>query len=55
MFVASREEKAHTDLEICSPDSPLGRALMGQTAPATVSYELPNGRSMQVKLVQVHD
>jgi len=55
MFVASREEKAHTDLEICSPDSPLGRALMGKTAPATVSYELPNGRSMEVKLVQVHD
>jgi transcription elongation factor GreA len=55
MYVASREEKAHTDLEICSPDSPLGRALMGKTAPTTVSYELPNGRSMEVTLVEVHD
>lgn len=54
MYVASREEKAHTDLEICSPESPLGRALMGRTAPAEVSYELPNGRTMQITLVQVH-
>lgn len=55
MYVASREEKAHTDLEICSPDSPLGKALMGKVAPATVSYELPNGRTMEVTLVEVHD
>jgi transcription elongation factor GreA len=55
MYVASREEKAHTDLEICSPDSPLGKALFGKQAPATVSYELPNGRTMEVKLLAVHD
>lgn len=55
MYVASREEKAHTDLEICSPDSPLGKALMGQTAGTEVSYELPNGRSMSVKIIEVHD
>ena len=55
MLVASREEKAHTDLEICSPDSPLGRALLGQHAGAEVSYELPNGRTMAVKVVEVHD
>ena len=55
MYVASREEKAHTDLEICSPESPLGKALMGQTAGTEVSYELPNGRSMSVKIVEVHD
>lgn len=55
MYVASREEKAHTDLEICSPESPLGRALMGQTAGSEVSYELPNGRSMSVKIIEVHD
>jgi transcription elongation factor GreA len=55
MLVASREEKAHTDLEVCSPDSPLGRALMGRMAGATVSYELPNGRTMEVTLVEVHD
>jgi transcription elongation factor GreA len=55
MYVASREEKAHTDLEICSPDSPLGKALMGQVADSSVSYELPNGRTMQVRIVEVHD
>ncbi len=55
MYVASREAKAHTDLEICSPDSPLGKALMGQTAGTEVSYDLPNGRSMSVKIIEVHD
>lgn len=55
MYVASREEKAHTDLEICSPDSPLGKALLGKHAGAEVTYELPNGRSMSVKVVEVHD
>ena len=55
MYVASREEKAHTDLEICSPESPLGKALMGKVAPATVAYDLPNGRTMEVTLVEVHD
>ncbi|HQR79431.1 MAG TPA: transcription elongation factor GreA [Actinomycetota bacterium] len=55
MLVASREEKAHTDLEICSPDSPLGKALLGGHAGAEVTYQLPNGRSMTVTLVEVHD
>ena len=55
MLVASREEKSHTDLEICSPESPLGQALLGQHAGATVSYDLPNGRAMAVKIVEVHD
>jgi transcription elongation factor GreA len=55
MLVASREEKAHTDLEICSPESPLGRALLGKHAGAQLSYELPTGRSMKITLVEVHD
>lgn len=55
MLVASREEKAHTDLEICSPDSPLGKALLGQQAGAEVTYPLPNGRTMTVTIVEVHD
>jgi transcription elongation factor GreA len=55
MLVASREEMAHTDLEVCSPDSPLGRALMGQSSGTSVAYELPNGRTMEVTLVEVHD
>jgi transcription elongation factor GreA len=55
MFVASREEKAHTELEICSPDSPLGKALLGLHAGAEASYELPNGRTMSVTVVEVHD
>ncbi|MCU0279612.1 MAG: transcription elongation factor GreA [Candidatus Nanopelagicales bacterium] len=55
MLVASREEKAHTDLEICSPDSPLGKALLGQHSGTKVAYELPNGRNMEVTLVEVHD
>lgn len=55
MLLASREEKGHTDLEICSPTSPLGKALMGQPADSAISYDLPNGRSVQVHLVHVEN
>jgi transcription elongation factor GreA len=50
-LLGSREEGAHGDLEVYSPNSPLGSALLGAKAGETVSYDLPDGGSMEVTLV----
>lgn len=50
-LLGSREEGAHGDLEVYSPNSPLGSALLGAKAGDTVSYALPDGGSMAVTLV----
>ena len=54
MLVASREEKEHTDLEIC-PRTHRSVGPCWKHAGAEVSYDLPNGRTMKVKIVEVHD
>ncbi len=53
-LLASREEAKHNDdLQVASPASPLGAALMGSTAGDTVSYTLPNGKELTVEVVTV--
>jgi transcription elongation factor GreA len=53
-LLASREEAAHvTDVEVISPSSPLGGALLGAQEGTSVSYSLPNGRTTQVEVVDV--
>ena len=52
-LLASREEAGHSDISVFSPSSPIGQALLGSVAGDTVSYELPNGRSMSVYVVAV--
>ena len=53
-LLASREEAKHNDdLQVASPASPLGAALMGSTAGDTVSYTLPNGKELTVEVVSV--
>ncbi|GAB2733210.1 transcription elongation factor GreA [Salinifilum aidingensis] len=51
-LLATREEGAHGDLEVYSPNSPLGQALIDAKEGETVEYELPNGGTMQVTLVK---
>lgn len=51
--IGSREETAVSDIEVYSPTSPLGAAVMGAKAGDTVSYELPNGKSLSVEVVDV--
>jgi transcription elongation factor GreA len=51
-LLATREEGAHGSLEVYSPSSPLGRALMGAKTGETREYELPNGSTMKVTLVE---
>lgn len=51
-LLATREEGAEGALEIYSPESPLGKALLGAREGETRSYELPNGSSQKVTLVK---
>lgn len=49
-LLAHRGEGDHPDVETCSPDSPLGRALEGAREGMTREYLLPNGQVQQVTL-----
>ncbi|HEX3932273.1 MAG TPA: transcription elongation factor GreA [Nocardioides sp.] len=41
----------HTDVEVYSPQSPLGAALEGHKAGDTVDFEQPNGRVAKIEIV----
>jgi transcription elongation factor GreA len=41
----------HTDIEVYSPQSPLGAALEGHKAGETVDFEQPNGRTAKIAIV----
>ena len=41
----------HTDIEVYSPESPLGLALLGHKAGETVDFEQPNGRTAKIAIV----
>ena len=51
MLVGSIEEKRE-DVEVLSPDSPLGEALMGASVGDNVTFEAPNG-DLTVKVVAI--
>nr|BFF01158.1 transcription elongation factor GreA [Streptoalloteichus tenebrarius] len=51
-LLAAREEGSHGDLEVYSPHSPLGSALVGAKEGETRQYELPNGNTMKVTLLK---
>ena len=48
-LIGSREDKA--DIPVYSANSPLGLALTGAEVGDSVTYTLPNGRSMSVQLL----
>ena len=48
-LIGSREDKA--DIPVYSANSPLGLALTGAAVGDSVTYQLPNGRSMTVELL----
>ena len=41
----------HTDIEVYSPESPLGSALLGHKAGETVDFEQPNGRTAKIAII----
>lgn len=50
-LIGSIEERA--DLDVISPGSPLGQALLGAKPGDTVSFEAPNGNTLRVEVVGV--
>ena len=52
-FLGSSEEAGTSEIEVLSAASPLGDALIGHRIGDEVSYQLPNGRSVTVLLVDV--
>ncbi|MCP3798695.1 transcription elongation factor GreA [Allokutzneria sp. A3M-2-11 16] len=52
-LLGAREEGSHGGLETYSPNSPLGKALLGAKKGETREYELPNGNKAAVTLTSV--
>ena len=50
-LIGSIEER-HDDLDVISPTSPLGGALIGATAGAIVSYDAPGG-TLEVEVIEI--
>ena len=53
VLLGSREEGSHGDLQVISPNSPLGAALLGAKPGDTREYQLPDGGTTKVTLVSV--
>jgi transcription elongation factor GreA len=51
-LIGSIEER-HDDLEVMSPGSPLGAALLGHAAGDAVSFQAPNGSTIGVEILEV--
>ncbi|CRK61580.1 Transcription elongation factor GreA [Alloactinosynnema sp. L-07] len=51
-LLATREEGGEGGLEVYSPESPLGRALLGAKEGETREYALPNGKTQKVTLTK---
>ncbi|WP_436493748.1 transcription elongation factor GreA [Actinokineospora sp. HUAS TT18] len=51
-LLATREEGGEGGLEVYSPESPLGRALLGAKEGETREYALPNGKIQKVALIK---
>ena len=50
-FLLGSREDAGASIEVYSPQSPLGSAINGHRIGDITQYELPNGKSMAVKLL----
>jgi transcription elongation factor GreA len=50
-LLGSREIAEGTDLQVFSEKSPLGAAINGKKVGASTSYEAPNGKSIEVKIL----
>lgn len=42
------------DLQVFSPSSPLGEAILGRSAGESITYPAPNGKDLTVKIVSAH-
>jgi len=51
-LLGSREISSTTDLTVYSPESALGRAIMGAHSGDTVKYTAPSGAEIKVKIIK---
>ena len=51
-FLLGSREDAGGAVDVYSPSSPLGAALLGKTAGDTASYTLPNGNKLSVEIIE---
>jgi transcription elongation factor GreA len=47
-LLGARENEDYVDVEVFSPQAPLGEALLGATKGDTVAFEAPTGKTLQV-------
>lgn len=52
-LLGSREESAHASIDVYSPTSPLGAAVLGLRVGQQATYQLANGKEMVVEVVRV--
>ena len=52
-FLVGSIEERHGDVDVISPGSPLGKALIGASVGDTVEFEAPTGASLKVKVVAI--
>lgn len=52
-WLASREESQHATIDVYSPESPLGQAVLGKKVGDQTGFELPNGKTVEVKIKEV--
>ena len=50
-LLGSREEAAHTSIDVYSPTSPMGAAVLNQAVGAEISYEAPSGKTLRIAIV----
>jgi len=50
-LLGSREELWCTSIDVYSPTSPLGAAVLGQEIGAEISFETPNGKTIRITIV----
>ncbi|AEI11184.1 transcription elongation factor GreA [Cellulomonas gilvus] len=50
-LLGSREMAGTTEIQVFSPTSPLGASINGKSVGDTTSYEAPNGREIEVKIL----
>jgi transcription elongation factor GreA len=51
-LIGSIEERHHADVDVISPGSPLGQALIGRRVGETIAYEAPSG-TLKVEIVEM--
>jgi len=51
-LLGAREMAGGSDIDVFSPQSPLGQAINGARKGETVDYEAPNGKQIKVEIVE---